>query len=66
MRVVEMVKRFHREDSGQDLIEYVLVVAAVAVAAIAGSNTLSSALSNAITTMNGRVTNCITASGTTC
>ncbi|MGI9101706.1 MAG: Flp family type IVb pilin [Terriglobales bacterium] len=66
MKFVEFVKAFHDDQSGQDLIEYVLVVAAVAVGAVAGSGTLSSTLSNAVTTLNGRIQNCITATGTTC
>ncbi len=66
MRFVELMKRFHKDESGQDLVEYVLVVAAVAVGAVAGSNTLSSTLSNAIKTLNDKVQNCITATGGTC
>ncbi len=66
MRFVQCLKRFHSDESGQDLVEYVLVVAAVAVGAVAGSNTLSSTLSNAIKTLNDKVQNCITATGGSC
>jgi Flp pilus assembly pilin Flp len=63
---MDLLRKFHTDESGQDLIEYVLVVAAVAVGAVAGSGTLSNALTNAINGLNGRVTNCITTTGTTC
>jgi Flp pilus assembly pilin Flp len=66
MRFVQFVKEFHNEESGQDLIEYVLVVAAVAVGAVAGSGTLSNTLKNAINTMSTKIQNCITTTGATC
>ncbi len=67
MRFIEFVKQFHQEESGQDLIEYVLVLAAVGAGLVAGSSTLSSALKNAINTMNSKIQNCLTASpGGTC
>ena len=37
----------HREDSGQDLIEYALVAALIALAATAGMNTVATALNSA-------------------
>ena len=43
------IRRFHREESGQDLLEYALVLAVVA-AVVAGSATLSTDLANAMTT----------------
>ena len=55
MRVLEMVKTFHREESGQDLLEYALVLAAVLLAVVAGSGSLGSTISNAIVTLNGRI-----------
>lgn len=66
MKLVELVMKFHRDETGQDLIEYVLVVAAVAVGAVAGSSTLSSTLSNAINSLNTKIQNCITATSGTC
>ncbi len=66
MQLVNFVKQFHREESGQDLIEYVLVLAAVGTGLVAGSSTLSSALKNAINTMSSKIQNCLTTTGTTC
>ena len=37
----------HKEESGQDLIEYALVVALIALAAVAGMSTLANAINSA-------------------
>ena len=50
MTFTQPISRFHREESGQDLVEYALVLAAVATAIVAGSATLSTDLANAMTT----------------
>ncbi len=60
MSVREYLEAFHKDQSGQDLLEYVLVGAAVAAGAVAGSNTLPSAMSNAIKSLNSKVQDCIT------
>ena len=39
--------RFHREEEGQGLVEYVLIIALVAFAATAGMNKLASAINSA-------------------
>ena len=39
--------RFHREDSGQGLIEYVLILALIALAAVTAMQTLASNVNNA-------------------
>ena len=36
------MSKFHQEESGQDLVEYALVLIAVATGVLAGSSTLSS------------------------
>jgi len=36
------MRKFHQEESGQDLVEYALVLIAVASGVLAGSSTLSS------------------------
>ncbi len=35
------ISKFHQEESGQDLVEYALVLIAVATGVLAGSTTLS-------------------------
>ena len=49
------ISKFHREESGQDLVEYALVLAAVATAVVAGSATLSTDIANAMTTLNTKI-----------
>lgn len=55
MTFTQFVKNLHREESGQDLLEYALVLAAVLTAVVAGSTSLANDISNAITTINGRI-----------
>jgi len=45
--LVFALSRLHREESGQDLIEYALVVALIALAATAGMSTLASGINAA-------------------
>jgi pilus assembly protein Flp/PilA len=44
------------EDEGQDLIEYALVVALIALAATAGMGTLAKAINLAFTNVGGKLT----------
>jgi pilus assembly protein Flp/PilA len=44
------------DQSGQDLIEYALVVALIALAATAGMGTVATALSNAFSKIGSRLT----------
>jgi len=41
MTLTQFISKFHREESGQDLVEYALVLIAVATGVLAGSKTLS-------------------------
>jgi pilus assembly protein Flp/PilA len=40
----ELLLNLHREEAGQDLIEYALVAALIALAAIAGMNSVATAI----------------------
>jgi pilus assembly protein Flp/PilA len=52
MRVsCELLTRLLRDDSGQDLIEYALIAALIAVAAIAAMKGLSNKVSNEFNTI---------------
>jgi Flp pilus assembly pilin Flp len=55
MKFSQFIKNLHREESGQDLLEYALVLAAVLVAVVAGSNSLATSIGTALTTINGRI-----------
>jgi len=55
MKFTQFVKNLHREESGQDLLEYALVLAAVLAAVVTGSNSLASTISAGISTLNGKI-----------
>ena len=42
MNFIQFISTFLKEESGQDLVEYALVLIAVATGVLAGSSTLSS------------------------
>ena len=42
--IVRLLSNLHREESGQDLVEYALVVALIALAATAGMSSLASGI----------------------
>jgi pilus assembly protein Flp/PilA len=44
-----------RDESGQDLIEYALVVALIALAATAGMGVVAKSISNAFTSVGGKL-----------
>ena len=56
MTFTQFVKNLHREESGQDLLEYALVLAAVLTAVVAGSTALAADISGALTTINAKIT----------
>ncbi|HEY1527765.1 MAG TPA: hypothetical protein VGH51_16150 [Candidatus Angelobacter sp.] len=56
MKFSQFIKNLHREESGQDLLEYALVLAAVLAAVFAGSTTLAGDIATALTTINGKIT----------
>jgi len=55
MKVLEFLKTLNREESGQDLVEYALVLVAVAGAAVVGSGSLATTISNGISALNAKL-----------
>jgi len=55
MTFKQLLSKFHREESGQDLLEYGLVLLAVLTAVVAGSNSLATTISTAMTTLNTKI-----------
>ena len=55
MTLAQFVKNLHREESGQDLLEYALVLAAVLTAVVAGSTTLATSIKDALTAINTKI-----------
>ncbi|HWE86690.1 MAG TPA: Flp family type IVb pilin [Terracidiphilus sp.] len=56
LKLYVMGQNFFAAEEGQDLVEYALVVALIALAATAGLNTLSSDLSAAFSSIGGTIT----------
>ena len=52
----QFINTFNRDESGQDLLEYALVLLAVLVAVIAGSTNLSSLITNELSTISSSIT----------
>lgn len=47
--IFQLVRTLHRDEEGQGLVEYLLILALVALAATAGMSTLASGLNSAFT-----------------
>ena len=55
MRFKQFVMQFHREESGQDMLEYALVMAAVLAAVVTGSGTLAQTITDGMTAINTKI-----------
>ena len=58
--LINKVRNFLKDEEGQDLIEYALVVALIAFAATAGMGTLATSINDAFTKMGTKLTSTIT------
>ena len=58
--IVDALVRLHRDDKGQGLVEYLLILALVAFAATAGMGSLASGLNSAFSTIGSILGNYIT------
>lgn len=58
-RMQKLLRAFLGDESGQDLIEYALVAAILALAAVAGMSTLASNISNAFSTVSSSLSSAI-------
>ncbi len=56
MTLKQIVGSFHREESGQDMLEYALVLAAVLAAVVAGSTSLSSTIATELSAIATNIT----------
>jgi pilus assembly protein Flp/PilA len=56
LKLVIKMQSFMREDEGQDLIEYALIVALIALAATAGMGSLATAINTAFVTVGTKLT----------
>ena len=51
----QFIKTFSRDESGQDMLEYALILLTVLVAVIAGSTNLSGVLTNELSTLSSNI-----------
>jgi pilus assembly protein Flp/PilA len=58
-QVAKIFVALHRDESGQDLIEYALVAALIAFAAVAGMNYVASEINNAFSKIGNKLNNAI-------
>ncbi len=56
---VSKLARFHKDESGQDLIEYALVAALIAFAAILGMNYVASEINLAFSKIGNKLSSAI-------
>ena len=55
-RMLEVLRSLHQDESGQDLIEYALVAALIAFAAVAAMQTLATQINGAFSTIGSKLT----------
>jgi pilus assembly protein Flp/PilA len=54
--MINMLKNLHNEEAGQDLIEYALIAALIAVACVAGMSTLATKINSEFTKIGTQLT----------
>ena len=59
MIFAKWIQGLHKDESGQDLLEYALVLAAVLLAVVAGTNSLASTIATAMGTLNTKIQNAV-------
>jgi len=52
--LIDSVNRFHENESGQGLVEYVLIIGFVGLAATAGMNSIASAINSTFTAFGSK------------
>jgi len=55
----QLLREFHNDESGQGMVEYILVVVFVALAAVAGMQTAANFINNAFVTLGNKVNNAV-------
>jgi pilus assembly protein Flp/PilA len=55
--MTNLIKRFIREEEGQDLIEYALLAAIIALGAVVGMSILSTQINTTFSSVSGKLAN---------
>jgi len=58
-QLTSTLAQLHQDESGQDLIEYALVAALIAFAAVAGMNFVAGTINNAFSKIGNKLSNAI-------
>jgi pilus assembly protein Flp/PilA len=54
-----MVRQALKDENGQDLVEYALVIAVVCLGIISGMNTLANGINNAVSTLSTKLNSAV-------
>ena len=54
--MINTLKRLHKEEAGQDLIEYALIALLIALGAVTGMGKLASSINNEFSKISGSLT----------
>ena len=54
--MISLLKDLHKEESGQDLIEYALIAALIAMASVGAMGSVATAISNEFTNVGAKLT----------
>jgi len=55
MTFKQFISMFHQEESGQDMLEYAMVLLAVLAAVVAGTTTLANTIGTELTNINAAI-----------
>jgi pilus assembly protein Flp/PilA len=55
----QMIREALKDDKGQDLVEYALVIAVICLGIVSGMGTLANGINNAMTTVSGKLNNAV-------
>lgn len=57
--ISNLVKALHRDESGQDLIEYALIAALIALGAVVGMDTVANEINSAFNIISAKLSNAV-------
>jgi pilus assembly protein Flp/PilA len=57
--MLKLIKNLHHDESGQDLIEYALVAALIAFAAVTAMNGLANSINSAFSVIGSKLTSAL-------
>jgi pilus assembly protein Flp/PilA len=57
--IINLVRALHRDESGQDLIEYALIAALIALGAVVGMDTVANEINSAFNIISQKLSNAV-------